>query len=245
MSLTQQMSPHGGPPRRRRTLLLVALAVVILIAATVGITLAVSGGGGGGPTATRSSAPAPTRFGIPSPQPARSSTADPTAPLLLPHPARTASNGVPLGFPHTPEGAASAIVRWDSLLVAGDENRQLDALRTVSTPRFTQKEVPAIQEDYRKNPLLPGAWAIATPLGVRILSAENDRVDVAIARSIQVGDVRGALNTVYSTGLNHLLWLDGDWRLDDVTEAPGDLRNPSSNDPRDVLAAGWKEFQLG
>ncbi len=244
MSLTQQMSPYGGPPGgRRRTYLLAGLAAVVIIAVTVGITLAASGGrrGPSGGTA----APAPTRFGIPSPQPARSPTADPAAPLLLPHPARTAANGVPLGFPRTPEGAASAVVRWDPLLAPADEARQLDAIRTIGSPQFIQKEIPVLQEGYRKQPPQPDAWAISTPLGVQVTSADADRITVAILRSLQVGDSTGAINTVYSTGSSHLIWSGEDWQLDDVTDAPTSLKKPSSSDPRDIVAAGWKEFQLG
>ncbi|WP_133150585.1 hypothetical protein [Frankia canadensis] len=246
MSLTQQMSPHGGPPRRRRSLLLAAVAVVVLIAATVGVTVALTGGGDGShPAAAPPSAPAPTRFGIPSPQPGRSATADPTAPLLLPHPARAASNGVPLGFPHTPDGAASAAVRWTSLILPTGEDRQLDVFRTIETAAAYTRDAPTLREGYREHPLAADFWSTATPLACGVTSTEDaDGVSVSVLATLQVGDATGVTGSSLWANEFHLVWQGDDWRLDDIKDVSKTHPLPSGNSRDEYQASGWREFQL-
>lgn len=245
MSLTQQMTPYGRPPRRRGLGVLLAAVVVLLVAAAVGITLAVTGGGknrshGATP------APPPTRFGIPSPQPARSATADPSAPLLLPRPARTAANGVPLGFPYSIEGAVSAIVHWIPMTMPGDEKRQLDALRTVGTRQYIKNEIPILHEDYQKNPVAAGTWVVGTPVAYQLISGlDVDRITVAMLTVLQAGNATGTTKTDLWANDFRLLWQDGDWHLDLVEDPPASVTLPPSIAPEMYRKHGWKDFQIG
>jgi hypothetical protein len=218
--------------------------VVVLIAATVVITLAVSHGGGGKNQAALPT-PAPTRFGIPSPQPAVSATATRDGVMVLPPPSRTAANGVPLGFPHTTEGAVSAVVRWDSLVVPVNEAREIDVLQTISTQHYLQTDLPGIEKSYQGKTLPSGAWATVTPVGVKVLSADDARVVVALLDSMQVGTAQGLANTFFRTSSNTMVWSGSDWRQDAIADAPATLGTPRSNSPADLSAAGWEEFQIG
>ncbi|MCK9923586.1 hypothetical protein MXD61_17210 [Frankia sp. AgPm24] len=245
MSLTQQMTPYGRPPRRRGLGVLLAAAVVLLVAAAVGITLAITGDGKSrshGPTP----APPPTRFGIPSPQPARSATADPSAPLLLPRPARTAANGVPLGFPDSTEGAVSAIVHWTPIIMPGDENHQLDVLRTIGTRQYIKNEIPALREDYQKNPVAADTWVVGTPVAYQLISGlDADRITVAMLITLQTGNAAGTTKTEVWANDYRLLWQEGDWHLDLVEDPPKSVTLPPSIAPGVYRENGWKDFQIG
>ncbi|MCK9897413.1 hypothetical protein [Frankia sp. AgB32] len=242
MSLTQQMTPYGGPPGRRRRTFLLAVAALVLIATTVGITLAVTGSGDH--TQTAAPTPAPTRFGIPSPQPARTPTAP--GPILLPHPARTAPNGVPLGFPHTPEGAASAAIRWSPLTVPAGEDRQIGVFRTIETDKAFARDAAALHADYRAHPPAADDWSTNTPVALRILpTADARRATVAVLATLQVGNSTGVTSTRPWQSAFYLVWQDGDWHLEDIEDVPDSLKVSSSSDPEKYLTAGWEEFQLG
>ncbi|CAO5193442.1 Integral membrane protein [Frankia sp. AiPs1] len=246
MSLTQQMTPYGRPPGRRgRTLLFAALAAVVLIAATVGITLTVADDDHGHSSASTPPPSAPTRFGIPSPQPARPATTSPNDPMLLPHPTRTAANGVPLGFPHTPEGAASAAVRWAPLILPSGENHQIDVFKTIDTKKAFSRDSAIIHEDYRTNSPAVDEWYTATPVALRILSKKDaNKVTVAVLTTLQGGTSAGTTNAVPWGREFYLAWQDNDWHLDDLEDLPGSLKISSSIDPSKYLAAGWEAFQL-
>ncbi|WP_091286192.1 hypothetical protein [Parafrankia sp. CH37] len=213
-----------------------------LVAITVILTLVVTGGDDDeAPTP-----PAPTRFGIPSPQPVVSPTTGMSSePLILPRPARTAANGVPVGFPHTTDGAASAIVRWNSLIVPVNESREVDVLRTIGSQHLIASAIPEIQEEFRGQTMSPDLWATIITLGVKIVSASDDQVVVALLDSMEVGDARGPVKTVFRTASHLLVWFEDDWRLDTIEDAPIELRTPTSNDPAQIRAAGWEEFRLG
>jgi len=165
--------------------------------------------------------------------------------MVLPPPARTAANGVPLGFPHTTEGAVSAIVRWESLVVPVNEAREVDVLRTIASQKFIQNDLPLIQEDYREHTLPPGAWLTITVVGVKVLSASSDQVVVAVLDSTEFGTAQGDVHTGFRTASSHLVWSGGDWRVNANDDVPATLGVPASTDPAAVRAAGWEEFQLG
>lgn len=247
MSLTQQMSPDGGGRARRHrlTLALAALgAVVVLVVVTVVLTLAVADDPRNTAEKPPPGTPAPTRFGIPPPQPGPTTAPAQDDVLVLPAPARTASNGVPLGFPHTTAGAVSAAVRWHPLLVPGQEARQLDVFQTVATPSFYATHGPEMREGYRLSTAPPGRWYTFTPLAHKVISASADEVDVAIFYTAQRGEAGEAEKTVYLLEGPRLVWTGEDWRLDGFFDIPEDLRNPQSNDPRAIDDAGWKEYRL-
>jgi hypothetical protein len=218
--------------------------VVVLIAATVVITLAVSRGGGGKNQAAPPT-PVPTQFGIPSPQPAVSATATQDGVMVLPPPGRIAANGVPLGFPHTPEGAVSAMVRWLPLAVPDNEAREIDVLQTIGSQAYLQTEIPSVQHDYQGQTLPPGAWITFTPIGVKVVSASAGQVTVAILNSVQGGNSQGLQNALIATAADRMVWSGNDWRLDGVGDVPASLKNPKVNDPVEIRADGWEEFQLG
>lgn len=247
MSLTQQMSPDGGGRARRHRLTLVLAtlgAVVVLVVVTVVLTLAVADDPQNTAEKPPPGTPAPTRFGIPPPQPGPTTAPAQDDVLVLPTPARTAPNGVPLGFPHTTAGAVSAAIRWHPLLVPGQEARQLDIFQTVATPSFYASYTPELRGGYRRSTEPPDRWYTFSPLAHKVMSARVDEVDVAIFHAVQRGGGGEAESTVYLLEALRLVWTGEDWRLDGFPEIPDDLRNPESNDPRAIRDAGWEEYRL-
>ncbi len=251
MSLTQQMSPdgrRGGPRGRAGLFLLAVLVLVAVIAVTVLVTRALSGsdGDGGGATANPMPSPtsAPTRFGIPSPQPNATATS-PGGPLALPRAGRIAPNGVPLGFPHTTDGAVSAAIRWEPLLVPVEERRQIDIVRTVGTQSLQDQLIPELQANYASQPPRAGSWFTSTPLGYKIVNSDVDRVTVALLVLREGGTSAGPAFSKFDKTADVLAWVDGDWRWDDGIDAPGALGLPSTSDPARIKAAGWEVFTVG
>jgi len=245
MSLTQQMSPDGRGPGRPRRGVFLAVAAFALVAVTVVVTLTVARGGGHKSQVTPATA-APTRFGIPSPQPATSTTSAQSGVMVLPPPARTAANGVPLGFPHTTEGAVSAEVRWLPFVAPGDEARQTDVLTTIGTPHFLSTYLAEFQREYHEETNHPGFWSVFTPVGQKVLSTSQDTVVAVVLTAVQVGDATGKTGSFYQRYSLKLVWVDEDWRFDDfVLDIPDGLSVPSSSSPEQIRASGWEEYQLG
>lgn len=247
MSLTQQMSPDGGGRARRHrlTLVLAALgAVVVLVVVTVVLTLAVADDPQNTAEKPPPGTPAPTRFGIPPPQPGPTTAPAQDDVLVLPAPARTAPNGVPLGFPHTTAGAVSAAVRWHPLLVPGQEARQLDVLQTVATPSFYATYGAKLREGYRRSTDPPGRWYTFFPLACRVLSESEDEVQVGVYYSAQAGQGNDITEPSFLPFVYRMAWAENDWRVGEFLEVPEELTKPGTNDPRALRDAGWKEYRL-
>ncbi|CAO5155741.1 putative GerMN domain-containing protein [Frankia sp. AiPs1] len=252
-----------APARRRGVLLGTVGGTVVLIIAIVVAVVATSGGddqnadavapapapsalqasqGAAGPSAIASPSAQPSPPPVSASQPAVSPA--PAAAPTLPRPARTGPGGLPLGFPRSTAGAVSALVRWDPFLAPADEARQVAGLRAVGTARFVAQDVPQVQAGYRADPLPAGAWAKTTPLGVKVISADQNQVTVALLDSMVAGVGQGPTSTVYTRTTNRLVWSGADWQLDAITGPPAQLRDPASDKPKDIVAAGWDGFHL-
>ena len=166
----------------------------------------------------------------------------------------------------------SAYVRWHPLLVPNEEERQVAVFRTVATPEFAAVEVPELREAFRNSSVPPERRFAATPLGFQVLTvrpgttsggeaqtvsvtdvatgtavdlgADGGRVQVAVLYALDMRDGDVVAPTSYHRMACWLEWTGEDWRLDGYGRLPSTLRVPSSDEPAEIRAAGWRTFRL-
>lgn len=249
MSLTTQVERD----RRRAVVQLIAVGVVIalLVAAAIGYGLSRDRDPQTGSAAvTPKTQSAPTA----ATSTAGTWTAPPVSagPLILPPPART-ERGVPLGYPHSTEGAISAAARYTEAAVTLDADQARTVGKLAAAPSYlsaaddfaanvgvarSQLGVPATGPTR-------GAYLTYQAKAYLVLDATPDRVEVWVLGTADgAGPATGGeSNTGPSIARHVVVWAEDDWRLTDdaPTDAPPAAPEPGTSQ---AYEQGWRDCAI-
>lgn len=252
------MSLLTSAGRRRhdilRRLLVAVGALVLVVAATVTLTLLVVDDGQPGP--------APAR---PQGREHTSTSSDPQSgtgiwtmplvsagPLILPPPTGTAQ-GIPVGFPHSTEGAISAAAHYAEVSVGLDVDRARALGEVAAAPSYIDAPpdfVRAVRSARTGLGLSPdgasnGAYLTFEAQAYRVADATPALVDVAVLGRVDgagpatQGQGRGGPTATSYT----LVWANGDWHFaGDGTSLSGQPPTPRSPQAYDE---GWRDLAMG
>ena len=197
-----------------------------------------------------------------------SSSSEPTptpttpAPLLPPHGPgpSTERGGMPAGFSDDEAGAraaamtyASASQRWLYLDDAGVEAAVSAISTPVAGPRLTREVLEEVRVARESLWRTPGrVWWIVRPLAVEVetFTPERARVAVWTVTVLSASDV-ALPQSDWTTVTVDLAWHDGDWRVDDIADAPGPTPmlgprdQPWQPEPFDDALAGFERVEVG
>jgi hypothetical protein len=142
-----------------------------------------------------------------------------------PEPSRVLA-GVPVGYPHTREGAILAVAQYQqafadtSILRPGALRKRI---QTVATPDFAQTMLEANSpgtERLARGALGAGVRAgvrtmyVGVPVGYRVLRYSPARTRVLTWGFTLVGNAAALEPAAYfGTARTELIWTDGDWRI--------------------------------
>lgn len=205
--------PATSPAPKRGTVVLAVIATLMLVA---GVTVTRFFGGGDdrtGSTAAESQEPTPR----------------PSAPAGGSGPSLERA-GLDVGFAADQDGAVAAAVsyatasqRW--LYFTDDEIR--DAIAEIATPvaapRMADEIVLDVSTAREQLGASPGRiWWLVRPLAWRVEhhDADDARVSVWVVTILSAAEV-AAPQSEFRTVTLDLAWVDGDWRVDGVRDAPG------------------------
>lgn len=249
---------RAAQQRMRR--LIIGLVVLVLVLVAGIIALFLNRGGGSSPTAAPAPAPSSSfnPSNVPAPMPTETTDGTYVAPkswVVLPHAGGT-KNGLPVQFPHSAQGAASAAVAavkagwtWDpdaaakAAAVYGvpDQAAQLaDAARQATSASRISVGLPGTGD------LPSGASMSVAPIGVQWSNASADQVTVSVlARVIYTPGGGTDQKTQVIATTDPMVWVNGDWHTQ--TTNGGSNANPQPFDlgTDGFNSAGWQAIQQG
>jgi hypothetical protein len=172
-------------------------------------------------------------------------------PLVLPQPTGL-EKAVPVGFPHTTEGAISAAARYAQAAVGLDVDRARTLGDVVGAPAYLDashdftRGARSARDTLGLAPGEPvaGAYLTFTPQAYRVTDATPDRVRLAILGRVDAAGPathgQGRTSTVATSYT--LVWADGDWRI----AGDGDALPAGVPMPRTPTAyqQGWRDLAL-
>ncbi|MEV4437894.1 hypothetical protein AB0K09_02575 [Streptomyces sp. NPDC049577] len=247
MSLDLQTAANK---RMRRGLIILA-AIAAVLAVIVVLLLAF---GGGKKDDGKAPAPAPTHVGPSNPtEGSEDSYASPKSWVKLPE-GKERSNGLPVRFPQTDEGAAAmavALVRagWS---ISPEEVEK--AAGTYSVPEEAEAAKSMAKDSAAENrkaagiptsgPMPQDAAFNVIPIGVQWEHQDNTHVKVSVDVRIVMSSGTGSSPDTRLVSTSTLaVWTDGDWKDHSIPPGqqpkPADIGNPEFN------SAGWKAIQEG
>jgi hypothetical protein len=151
--------------------------------------------------------------------------------------ARTVKNGIPVGYPHTEDGAAAAAVNYQMARSSPgyftDEALRHQVLQTVMTPAALPSQKAG--DDQAVSGLLttlgmtaktaPELVMRAAPLGTNVssYSAETATVRVWMSEVVGVPTEKSPMpvSATWSTYTVILQWQDGDWKIATINQSDG------------------------
>ena len=206
--------PATSPAPKRGTVVLAAIATVMLVA---GVTVTRFFGGGDDQAGSPTTAESDER------------TSRPVAPAGATGPTLERA-GLDVGFAADQDGAVAAAVsyatasqRW--LYFTDDEIRVAVAeiATPVAAPRMADEVVLDVSAAREELGASPGPiWWLVRPLAWRVEhhDADEARVSVWVVTILSASEV-AAPQSEFMTITLDLAWVDGDWRVDGVRDAPG------------------------
>lgn len=228
--------------RKVRDRLLVLVAVVAAAAMGAAVFAFVSNGSDGKQAGTGDTKPSPT-----SSRPADPTTGT-TTPTVLPTP-RDVEDGVPMGFPHTREGAVSTLSHFYDVFDPLTPDAAEKQGRVIAVPR--EKNLLGLglrdsSEKLRKSYQLPvdgesddGTYYASTSRAYQVRGVSANRVTVWILSDVELS-VRGVPRTYTQVTGNVMVWTDGDWKLSEVEETTGEQPAKATPDTPEAARAGWR-----
>jgi hypothetical protein len=143
-----------------------------------------------------------------------------------------ASHGVPVGYAHTPEGAAQAVGNYLAALggrLALDPAAAQAALDQVADPSSRDRLAAGLAAGLRVGESLWGIQTAAqqgkrvvltqTPIAYRVTSYTDHIATVAVWLVTNVGiDDHQRLAAFFANGGATVVWLNGDWRLRQIED---------------------------
>lgn len=172
-------------------------------------------------------------------------------PLILTPPTRT-RRGVPLGYPHSTEGAISAAARYSEAIVTLDVERARTVARLAAAPSYLTAvdDFATNTANARKNLGVAaagptrGAFLTYQARGYRVMDAAPDRAEVWV-----LGVAEGAGPATDGAGQGGpsiarltVVWVGGDWKFTDGD----DTRIPRAPQPGSAEAyeEGWRDIAI-
>jgi len=173
-------------------------------------------------------------------------------PLILPQPTNTVQ-GIPVGFPHSTEGAISAAAHYAEASVGLDVDRARALGEVAAAPSYIDAPpdfVRAVRSARTGLGLPPdgvsnGAYLTFEAQAFRVADATPALVDVAVLGRVDgagpatQGQGRGGPTATSYT----LVWVDGDWHFagdgTSLSGPPPPPRSPQSYDE------GWRDLAMG
>ncbi|MFC4517960.1 MULTISPECIES: hypothetical protein [Streptomyces] len=246
MSLDLQAAANK---RMRRGL--IALAAIVVVLAVIIVFLLAFGGDKkttDGKGASAGTQPAPAATETPS-----DTYTNPKNWVDLPNGTGT-SNGLPVKFPKSPEGAAAMMV---SLLRASWTLDPADVARAATTYSLPQEveavkaAAPQAAAGNRKvagiptdGPIPPGARFFAIPIGVQWTRQDDTHVRVSVDIRVVTNAGNGAENETQLISMAGMaVWSGDDWK--NASLPPGDQPEPFDIGSEGFNKAGWKAIQEG
>lgn len=179
----------SGSPRRRSILVPVLVAIALVAGVLVGRALA------------------PER--------------DERDPGAAPHPSeadRVISQGVPLGYPRTEEGAIQAATNFTRVMAAvpDDAEAYLRAAEAMSAPDFRSEARRLAQNglDFLRERYGQGGKFTFAPVRYRVVSYSDNAATISIwGVTVATGPKVRGLEESWLTGTVDLTWVSDDWRL--------------------------------
>lgn len=241
--------------RRMRRLLIGAGALIVVLAGVV-VVLAANLGGSSPTSSAPSSSPAPSSSASASPLPTESSGGSYVAPtkwVTLPS-GRAKKDGLPVGFEHTPEGAAAAAVASVRYGWTWDPDEAATAAEVYSVPSEAASLKAAARQSTANSRLSAGVPATGSlpsgarmntfVIGVQFTAETTDEVRVSVlARIVYTPGEGTAEKTQLIATTNTFAWMDGDWHSQ--TGSPQTSPDPSDLGTAAFNAAGWSAIQEG
>jgi len=249
---------------RRLIIIIVATGAVSVVAGVVIGRYAIPDKGSGPDTASVAPVPTPTptapaTVAVQVPSPSPSSAGEPNGgasdgnqvPGL---PTHINQFGIPVGYPRTQAGAVSACANYDA--INGNlRNREPSQIRklyeSVSMPDSAKRLSDIIIENDKASAKAYGVPSIQAPnfgllgraTGYSVRSYNENEANVTIWGIIAFGiygnsDPNLAPREGWGTDFCQVVWSDGDWKLKDASDGPG------QPDITDRAAEGFKEFLL-
>ena len=250
--------------RRMRIAVLVLVGVVVLLAGMLVGVLVVGGGSDDGQAAQPSTSPSTPEDTEPEgpgyqPEETTSPGSDFVAPseyVQLPA-GEGEAEGLPVGFPQTPEGAAAAVVSstrtgwsWDpeqverGIRVYASEDTRADLLDMAEAGADSVRQYVGIPES---GPIPEDAALNAWPIGVQWeeLSDGAVRVSTLTRLSFTPGNGEPTQTHLHST-VNDAVWEGGDWKIRAVpAEVVQNAPQAADLGTQEFIDAGWVAIQEG
>ncbi|MEU9079973.1 hypothetical protein AB0D22_35525 [Kitasatospora sp. NPDC048538] len=246
---------HAAQQRMRRIIIGLVALVLILVGGVVGLVL---GQDDPKPTAGPAAAPTvtPSAPDAPAPLPTETAATTYTAPTIwvnLPA-GGTKRDGLPVQWPHTPEGAAAAAVAavrsgwtWDAATAeraAGVYAAPADAATMREQARQSTEDSRASVGLPRTGDLPTGAHMAPAVIGVQWTPVNADQVTVSVLARVTFSTGNGTPDTTRLISLSSpIAWSDGDWHT--KAGSPGRAPEPFDLGSAGFNSAGWRAIQEG
>ncbi|MES4904600.1 MULTISPECIES: hypothetical protein [unclassified Streptomyces] len=186
------------------------------------------------------------------PSPTSSRSADPTTgtttPTVLPTP-RDVEDGVPVGYPHTREGAVSALSHFYDVFDPLTPDAAEKQGRVIAVPREQDLVGWGLRdssERLRKSYQLSadgesddGTYYASTSRAYQTRGVSANRVTVWILSDVELS-IRGVPRTYTQVTGNVMIWTGGDWKLSEVKETAGEEPAKATPDTPEAARAGWR-----
>ncbi|MEU5608099.1 hypothetical protein AB0H03_04975 [Streptomyces sparsogenes] len=233
---------HMQRRRRARNRLLMLAALVVAAAMGAAVFAFLSNGSDDKEAGKDDTKPTPTSSRSAGP------TSGTTTPTVLPTP-RDVKDGVPVGYPHTPEGAVSAIAHFNDVLDLFTPDAAEKQGRVIAAPR--EKDLLGLglrdsTEKLRERHQLPadgesddGTYYTSTSRAYQIKGVSANRVTVWLLSDVEVS-VRGVSRTYTEVTGNVMVWANGDWKLSQLGEPAGKEPAEATPDTSEATKAGWR-----
>lgn len=162
--------------------------------------------------------------------------------------------GVPIGYPQSDRGAATAAVNWVAsfpTVVRMGPLRLADSMTRLLSDERSASGSEEVVADYFElfdelGPEFASRVWIESPLQVTTSESTSETAEVAVWSMLVTGDqVDGPIEVLWRTHHVSLAWERSDWRIDDVTitegptPVPNDMALPSAPSDFDAVN-GWE-----
>ncbi|MEU0929011.1 hypothetical protein [Streptomyces malaysiensis] len=238
MSIDQQ--PQLGDGTRNRLVMLAALVAAAALGAAAFAVFTHGSGADKGGSGDQQHSQSPDAFSLPP-------TQGTTEPTVLPS-AKSAKDGVPVGYPRTLNGAISAAAHFYDII---------DAFNPVAAEKQYRVTAEPGKEKQLGDDALRFSMALRNSSGLslvgesdagnyytlhsrayRIDSASKDRVRVWILTDTELS-ARGVADSDTTVQTADLVWAAGDWKFTSLDEK-GSEPDPVAPDSAQAVNAGWR-----
>ncbi|TDT93347.1 hypothetical protein EDD99_8157 [Streptomyces sp. 846.5] len=249
---------HQAARRMRRLVLVLVAVVIVLVCAVVSLMARGSGHSSAsqlpGPVLSPTVVPTSTASAAAPTSTASGTFVPPAQYVALPQASHTV-DGLPMGWPHTPQGAIAMVVQHVTSNWTADPVADSKAARAYAPPGQADQQAAdaaAGAQALRKafglpatGPLPAGASFTAWPIGVqwKALDADTVQMSVLVRESSSPGTGQPAVTRVAVTTAMANWTTAGDWKV--IESPPTALPTPYDLGTSGFNDAGWIALQQG